>query len=159
VIAAEFAQELIDLGVLVLSFILTNGPLFVLEKAGQPGEWRVRSDMKYGGQNSVVSNDPVLPNRTSHILDQLYDGGYSAVVDASMYFYQFKTRPENRPVSRCAASSESRRMLGICGPSHGCKQLPALSNKFGLSFIRMLKACFSVLQCTPRANCFWTGFS
>jgi hypothetical protein len=83
VIATDFVQELVDLGVLVPVFVLTNGPLFVLKKAGQPGQWRVLPDMKSGGQNSGVSNDPVFLNRTSHILDQLYDGGYSAVVDAS----------------------------------------------------------------------------
>jgi hypothetical protein len=96
VIATELVQELVDLVVLVPGFVLTNGPLFVLEKAGQPGQWRVLSDMKSGGQNSVVSNDPVFLNRSSHSLDQLYDGGYLAVVDASKYFYQLKTRPEDR---------------------------------------------------------------
>jgi hypothetical protein len=69
VIAAAFVQELVDLGVLVPGFILTIGPLFVLEKANQPGQWRLLSDMKSGGQNSVVSNDSVFLNRTSHILD------------------------------------------------------------------------------------------
>ena len=49
-----------------------------------------------GGQNSVVGNDPVFLPRVSHILPQLYTGGYSAVVDALKFFYQFSTRKEER---------------------------------------------------------------
>jgi hypothetical protein len=130
-----------------------------LEKAGQPGQWRVLSDMKYGGQNSVVSNDPDVLNRTSHILDQMYDGGYSTVVDASKYFYQFKTRPEDRKSLRVQHPRNLGEFLVYTGLPMGAGNSPALSGKFGLSFIRMLKDRFSVFRGTPRANCFWTGFS
>jgi hypothetical protein len=92
VIAAGFVDELLELSIL-LSFaewkaFLTNAPLFVVPKEGQGGEWRVIADMLHGGQNSCVGSDPVFLPRTSHILDQMYQGGYSAVVDASKLFYQ-----------------------------------------------------------------------
>jgi hypothetical protein len=159
VIATEFVQELVELGVLVPGSVLTNGPLFVLEKAGQPGQWRVLLDMKSDGQNLVVSNDPVFLNRTSHILDQLYDGGYSAVVDASKYFYQFKTRPEDRKYLGVQHPRNLDEFLVYAGLPMSAGNSIALSGKFGLSFIPMLKSRFRVFQGTPHANCFWTGFS
>ena len=51
--AAEFVDELIKLGVVrdidEGMEILTNAPLFVVPKEGQPGEWRVIADMLKGG--------------------------------------------------------------------------------------------------------------
>jgi hypothetical protein len=41
--------------------------------------------------------DPVILPRISHILDQMYAGGFSAVVDASKYFYQFATHHGDQP--------------------------------------------------------------
>ena len=69
----------------------SNAPLFCVPKEGQPGEWRVIADMLHGGQNACMASDPVFLPRTTHILSQMYSGGYSAVVDASKFFYQFKT--------------------------------------------------------------------
>jgi hypothetical protein len=47
-IVEEFIKELVDLGVLVKvapGELVANGPLFCLPKPGQPGQWRVLSDM------------------------------------------------------------------------------------------------------------------
>jgi hypothetical protein len=44
-----------------------------------------------------IGNDPVFLPRTAHILDQMYTGGYSAVIDVSKFFYQFPTHPDNHP--------------------------------------------------------------
>ena len=57
----------------------------------------VIADMLRGDQNECIAGDPVFLPRISHILDQLYSKGYSAVVDASKYFYQFPTHPDDRP--------------------------------------------------------------
>jgi hypothetical protein len=48
-IAAGFVEELVTLGVLIKvkpGEMVTNGPLFCLPKPGQPGQWRVLSDMR-----------------------------------------------------------------------------------------------------------------
>lgn len=73
-----------------------NAPLFMLPKEGQPGQWRCIANLLEGGQNAVVGNDPVFLPRVSHILSQLYSGGYRAIVDASKFYNQFNTRPEER---------------------------------------------------------------
>ena len=56
VAATEFVDELVSLGVLCEADegmkILSNAPLFVVPKAGQPGQWRCIADMKAGGQNA-----------------------------------------------------------------------------------------------------------
>jgi hypothetical protein len=81
--------------------MLANGRLFCLPKPGQPGQWRILSDMKRGGQNAAVGLDPTVFPKSGMILDQLYAGGYSAVVDASKFFYNFPTRPDERPYLGC----------------------------------------------------------
>jgi hypothetical protein len=53
--------------------------------------------MLRGGQNKCIGADPVVLPRASHILDLMYEGGYSAVVDASKFFHQFSTHPKDRP--------------------------------------------------------------
>jgi hypothetical protein len=47
-IAVEFVDELVGLGMLIRvkpGEMVTNGPLFCLSKPGQPGQWRILSDM------------------------------------------------------------------------------------------------------------------
>jgi hypothetical protein len=99
-IAGEFVDELVALRVLQEpppgQSTISNAPLFILPKEGQPGQWRCIANLLEGGQNSVVGNDPVFLPRVSHILPQLYTGGYSAVVDASKFFNQFSTCPTER---------------------------------------------------------------
>jgi hypothetical protein len=93
-IAAEFVEELVSLGVLIPvkpGEMISNGPIFCLPKPGQPGQWRVLSDMRRGGQNAAVGADPTVFPKSGVILDQLYTRGYSAVVDASKFFYNFPT--------------------------------------------------------------------
>ena len=100
-VAANFVEELMDLGTVGTPEegreILTTAPLFVVPKEGQEGEWRVIADMLRGGQNECIAGDPVFLPRISHILDQMHAGGCSAAVDASKYFYQFPTHPDDRP--------------------------------------------------------------
>jgi hypothetical protein len=52
--------------------------------------------MLCGGQNMRIGNDPTVLPRMSHILDLMYKGGYTAAVDESKFFYQFKTHPDDR---------------------------------------------------------------
>jgi hypothetical protein len=162
-VAAAFVDELLVLKVLHLlddgeAEILLNAPLFVVPKEGQPGEWRVIADMLRGGQNMCIGNDPTVLPRISHILDLMYEGGYSGVVDASKFFYQFKTHPDDQ------------KYLGLVHPitgipyaygglPMGAGQSPSLACRYGLAFLRTLRGRYEEFQGSPRANCWWTGFS
>jgi hypothetical protein len=88
----------------------------------------------------------------------MYTGGYSAVVDASKFFYQFLTHPDDHPNLglRHPLTNEIYEYWGL---PMGAANSPALAGRYGLSFVRMLKARFGEFQGTPLANCWWTGFS
>ena len=161
-VAGMFVTELVELGICGWAPgerpVLLNAPLFVVSKEGQPGEWRVIADMLRGGQNECMGNDPVFLPRTAHILDQMYTGGYSAMVDASKFFYQFPTHPDDRPYLGLLhpVTKEIYEYLGL---PMGAANSPALAGRYGLAFVRMLKARFREFQGNPSANCWWTGFS
>ena len=90
-VVREFVDELVSLGILQRASqeeVVTTTPLFVVPKPGQEGQWRVIADMLRGGQNAASANDPVFLNRPLYILEQMYAGGWTAVVDASKFFYQ-----------------------------------------------------------------------
>jgi hypothetical protein len=74
----------------------------------------------------------------------MYLGGCSAVVDASKYFYQFPTHPDDRP------------FLGLKHPITGVlleyAGLP-IACRYGLSFIRLLKERFDEFGGDPKINC------
>jgi hypothetical protein len=161
-VATNFVEELLDLGAVQTPTegrtILTTAPLFVVPKEGQEGEWRVIADMLRGGQNECIGGDPVFLPRISHILDQMYTGGYSAVVDASKYFYQFPTHPDDRPFLGLR-HPRSGILLEYAGLPMGGANSPAIACRYGLSFVRKLKERFEAFQGTPKANCWWTGFT
>jgi hypothetical protein len=97
-IAEEFLDELVSLGTFIPvapGEMSANGPLFCLPKPGQPGQWCILSDMKRGGQNAAIGPDPTVFPKSEHILNQMYTNGWSAVIDASKCFYQFKTHPKD----------------------------------------------------------------
>lgn len=159
-VASEFVDELINLGVLRRPppgvKIKTTTPLFVLPKPGQPGQWRVIANMKEGGQNEKAANDPVYLNRPVHILDQMYTGGWTSIVDASKFFYQFKTRPEDYPY------------LGIIHPRTGeeytwwnlpmgSTNSPSCAGRYGLALLRLIQEKFTSNSGHMKANCWWTG--
>jgi hypothetical protein len=161
-VAANFVEELLDLEAVRTPSegreILTTAPLFVVPKEGQEGEWRVIADMLRGGQNECIAGDPVFLPRISHILDQMYTGGYSAVVDASKYFYQFPTHPDDRPFLGLRHPI-SGILLEYAGLPMGGANSPAIACRYGLSFVRMLKERFEAFRGDPKVNCWWTGFS
>ena len=161
-VAASFVDELLDLAAVQTPAegrkILTTAPLFVVPKEGQEGEWRVIADMLRGGQNECIGSDPVFLPRISHILDQMYSGGYSAVVDASKYFYQFPTHPDDRPYLGLRHPI-TQTLLEYAGLPMGAANSPAIACRYGLAFIRMLQSRFEAFQGNPKINCWWTGFS
>ena len=141
-VAREFVDELISLGVLRPRppdmVIRTTTPLFVLEKPGQPGQWRVIADMKQGGQNSTAVGEPVYLNRPTHILERLYTGGWSAVVDASKFFYHFATHAADHPYLGVVHPVNGRAYFWHSLPM-GSSNSPACACRHGMSFLRLLR--------------------
>ena len=122
--------------------------MFVVPKEGQPGQWQVITDMLCGGQNECIGADPCILPRTSHILDQMYAGEYSAVVDLSKYFHNFMVHPDDRkylglkhPVTGV--------MYHYHGLPVGSSSSSSLACQYGLSFVRMLKERFRNIKEKP----------
>ena len=155
-VAIEFVDELIHLGsieeCLLDDPLITNPPLFVVPKTGKESiQWRVIADMKRGGQNSAIAKDPVYLPRVDTILPQMYSGGWSAVIDASKFFYQFKM---------CVSE---RKLLGLIHPGTGVHyryrglpmgsaNSPAISGRLGASFLHQLQERFPVFTGIPWDN-------
>jgi hypothetical protein len=156
-VAAEFVNTLLDLEAVRVPAegraIVMNAPLFVVPKEGQEGEWQVTADMLRGGQNACIAGDPVvaLP-RISHILDRMYSGGLSAVVDASKYFYQVLMHPDDRPYLGLKHPITGV-LLEYAGLHMGGANSSAIACRYGLSFVHMLKGRFDEFQGDPKINC------
>ena len=159
-VAVEFVEELLDLRVLRCpesGEVVANAPLFLVPKEGQVGQWRVIADMLRGGQNASIGGDPVFLPRLTHILEQMYDGGWSAVVDASKYFYQFMTHPDDRPFLGIRHPA-TKALYTYFGLPMGSANSPALGGRYGVAFLRRLRSTFSIFTGDPTPNCFWTSF-
>jgi len=141
IVAGEFADELVALHALELAPAddpaLANCPLFVVPKPGQPGQWRIIADCKKGGQNESMGPDPVYLTQAPVVLQQMCSGGWTAVVDASKFFHQFKTVVSER---KCMGLVHP-----VAGLHHRCVGLPmgtssspGIACKFGSSFLRRL---------------------
>ena len=154
-IASEFIDELWQIGVFELIpdgvDMKANAPLFAVAKPGQPGQWRIIADMKSGGQNEHIGRDPTHLPRARGILEKLYTGGWSAIVDASKFFHNFPTHPADRPYLGCIHPKTGQR-LWYLGLPMGSAQSPSLACRYGLSMLRMLVAGEPVFQGVTREN-------
>ena len=159
-VAIEFVDELVNLGVVSPPPpgrpILATTPLFVLPKEGQPGQWRVIANMKVGGQNAGAIGGPVYLNRPRHILHQMYKGGWSAVVDASKFFYQFRTHDRDREYLGLTHPGTGQLLWWNSLPM-GATASPGYAGKFGLAVLRMLREALGPESSSPKINCWWTG--
>jgi hypothetical protein len=162
VVACEFVDELIGLGTLAPlddQQIKATAPLFCIPKEGQPGQWRVIADMLRGGQNSAIGNDPVFLPRLLNILGEMYEGGWSAVVDASKFFYQFGTHPDDRPFLGIK-HPRTGQLLAYLGLPMGAGNSPALGNRYGLALLRKLTQEHpDIFQGKLKANGFLAAFT
>jgi hypothetical protein len=159
--AAAFVDELVSLGVLRLPpsdrEVLLTAPLFAVPKPHQPGQWRIIVDMLRGGQNDCVGSDPVVLPRANHMLDQRYEGGYSAVVDLSKYFYNFLTHEDDRPYLG-TLHPRTQQLLEYWGLPMGAGNSPAIACRLSMAFLRMLRDECPLFQGKGTANCWWSGF-
>ena len=161
-VAAAFVDELIQVGALrrpnLGEQLWTNAPLFCVTKPDQEGEWRVIADCKAGGQNAHIGSDPVYLNRPLHILEQMYTRGFSAVVDASKFFYQFPVRHEDQKYFGVIHPLTGEELL-YCGLPMGSGSSPGLAGRFGLAFVRRLKEQGPSYVKSANPNCWWTSFT
>ncbi len=155
-LAEKFIEQLSSLGVLGDAIkdgveIRNNFPLFLVPKAGQPGEWRCIADGKAGGQNACCISDPCLMTAPDHILPYMYRDGYTAVADMSKYFHCFTTvmgewiyfgliHPRTGEVLYY-----KRLPMGTCNS-------PAGSGRLGAALVRELVESCELFQGTPVDN-------
>jgi hypothetical protein len=161
-IGEEFINELVDLGVLVqvpLGVMISNGPIFCLPNPCQPGQWRVLSDMRRGGQNEAIGLDPTVFPKSGVILEQLYTGGWSVVVDASKFFYQFTTHPQDRKYLGCIHPRDPDKQYVYRALPMGAAASPSLAGRYGAAFLRLLRTFSPEYQGTPICNTWWKNFS
>jgi hypothetical protein len=143
VIAQEFLDELASLGVLIEvapGEMVANGPLFCLSKPGQLGQWRILSNMQRGRQNEAIGPDPTVFPKPGIIMEQMYTGGWPAVVDANKLFYQFCTWPEERKYLGCIHPRDPTRHFTYASLPMGAAQSPSLAGRYGAAFLRLLRS-------------------
>lgn len=152
-VAKDFLEELIALGVLqkATTPLRRTCPLFCVVKAGQPGQWRIIADCKRGGQNDFIGKDPVHLYSSDDVLPQLYKGGWSAVADASKYFYNFPTRPEDRPYLGCIHPVTGEDYWYVGCPM-GSSQSPAVACRIGNGALRLLRSTCPAFMGSPHLN-------
>jgi hypothetical protein len=152
-VAAQFVDELILLGVLVEATeeLRATGPLFLVPKLGQTGEWCCISDMKRGGQNACMGKDPTYLLRAVDILPRLYKGGYLAVADASKHFYNFPTQETEHPYLGCIHPVTQKHLWYTELPM-GSSNSPAIVCHLGNSGLRLLRSELELFKGTPVEN-------
>jgi hypothetical protein len=129
VIGETFLDELVLLGVLIKlapGEMVANGPFFCLPKPGQPGQWRILSDMRRGGQKEAIGANPTVFPKSGSILEQLFTRGYSGVINASKFFYQFPTQGDKRRYLGCIHPRWDDLFYVYAGLPMGAGKLPVL---------------------------------
>ena len=122
-----------------------NAPLFTVPKPSQPEQWWYIADMKSGGQNQHIGKDPMHLPQAMHILEKLYMGGWSVVVDASKFFHNFPTHPKDHPYLGCLHPKMGQH-LWYLGLPMGSSNSPALSCQYGLGMLCLLAECKPAFQ-------------
>ena len=140
-VATEFVNELISLKVLIpppLHCVVVNTfPLFLLEKSGQPGQFRTIADGKKGGQNDACVADPCHMTSPDHILPYLCKNGVSSTLDLSKYFHMFLTDPAEHKYMGLIHPKTRDQYVYRTLPM-GTRNSPGASGKFGAAFIRIV---------------------
>jgi hypothetical protein len=161
VIGEDFLDELVSLGALIKvapGEMVANGPLFCLPKPGQPGQWRILSDMRRGGQNEAIGAGPTVFPKSGSILEQLYTGGNSAVIDASKFFYQFPTRADERKYLGCIHPRWDDLFDVYAGLPMGAGNSPSIAGRYGAAFLRLLRSKCDLYQGRPDHNTWWGAY-
>ena len=86
----------------------------------------------------MSANDPVYLNRPLHVLECMHAGGWTAVVDASKFFYQFPTHPEDRPYLGVVHPTTGQMCTWDALPM-GAANSPACAGRHGMAFLRLYR--------------------
>jgi hypothetical protein len=147
-------DELKSLGILAKAEgpLKANCALFCVEKGPkQPDEKRCIADMKKGGQNDCIGKDPTFLVRSEDILPHLYPGGWTAIADASKYFHNFKTHPDERLYLGCIHPVTGEELVYV-GLPMGSASSPSIACRMGNSVMRLLKSESPAFQGKAREN-------
>ena len=155
-VVETFVNELLELGTLrkATRALRRACPLFVVPKAGQPGQWRCIADMKRGGQNDCCSLDPIYLPSSKDILPHLYSGGWSAIADASKYFHNYSTLPSERDLIGIIHPITGEHLWYV-GLPMGSVNSPSISCRFGEGILDMLRQEQVVFRGTHRVENTW----
>jgi hypothetical protein len=153
-IAGKFVDELESLGILAEAQgeLKANCALFCVDKGPkQPDEKRCIADMKKGGQNACIGKDPTFLVRSEDILSHLYPGGWTAIADASKYFHNYKTHPDEHLLLGCIHPVSGKHLVYL-GLPMGSASSPSIACRMGNSAIRQLKTESPTFQGQPIEN-------
>lgn len=135
-----FVEELRSLGVVrnATKPLRRVCPLFVVSKPGQPGQWRCIADMKRGGQNGCCSLDPIILPSAQDILPCLYEGGWTGIADASKYFHNYLTLPQERDLIGII-HPRTEEHLWYVGLPMGSVNSPSIACRIGEGIMDLLR--------------------
>jgi hypothetical protein len=139
--AGKFVDKLEALGVLgeAQGKLKANCALFCVDKGPkQPDEKRCIADMKQGGQNKCIGKDPTFLVQSDDILPHLYPGGWTAIADASKYFHNFKTHPEEHLFLGCIHPVTNKHLVYL-GLPMGSASSPSIACRMGNAALRQLR--------------------
>jgi hypothetical protein len=139
--AGKFVDELEALGVLeeAKGELKANCALFCVDKGPkQPDEKRCIADMKQGGQNDCIGKDPTFLVQSDDILPHLYPEGWTAIADASKYFHNYKTHPDEHLYLGCIHPVSGRHLVYL-GLPMGSASSPSIACRMGNSAMRQLR--------------------
>jgi hypothetical protein len=151
-----FVEELVSLGVVRAATepLRRVCPLFVVPKPGQPGQWRCIADMKRGGQNGCCGLDPIILPVSQDILPALYEGGWSGIADASKYFHNYLTLPQERDLIGIIHPRTGEHLWYV-GLPMGSVNSPSISCRIGEGIMDMLRKEASVFHATHHQENTW----
>ena len=155
-VVEEFINELVDLGVVRKATrpLRRVCPTFVVEKAGQPGQWRCIADMRRGGQNDCCGLDPIYLPTSRDILPHLYSQGWSGIADASKYFHNYPTMDNERDLIGIIHPTSGEHLWYV-GLPMGSVNSPSISCRIGEGILDMLRKESSVFQTHHREENTW----
>jgi hypothetical protein len=157
-VAGTFVDELQKLGVLVPATqpLEANCPLFCVDKSYDSTQKRCIANCKEGGQNACMGKDPVYLWGKDVILGQLYEGGYTAIADASKQFHNFPTHPDERHLLGCVHPITGANLV-YAGLPMGTTNSPPIACRINNSAMRQLKEQHGVFQGKVHVNSWATG--
>jgi hypothetical protein len=96
--------------------------------------------MRKGSQNKAIGANPIVFPNFSLILEQLYTGAYSGVINASKFFYQFPTWADKRKYLGCIHPRWDDHFHVYAGLPLGPGNSPTIAGQYGTAFAPPLAA-------------------